>query len=390
MKVALLSDGVYPYVPGGMQKHSYYLAKYLASNSVAVLLYHTGPEEADTMNLEGFTEHELSFITAKYIPFPTGNKLPGHYILESYRYSSSIYKSLIKSEPVDFIYAQGFTGWRTIREKRGGRKLPPIGVNFHGVEMFQKAPNFYLKLQHYLLREPVKYILRKADVVFSLGGKLTAIQRKITNKRIVEVPIGIEQSWLLKTGDQGRKIKRTFVFIGRYERRKGIEELQKVVALLSRNNEFEVIFIGPIPENKKLKKDNVRYLGYIREEAEIKKILDRADVLVCPSYSEGMPTVILEALAVGLAVIATDVGAVSQLVNKETGWLIPAANILALKDAMEEAIRLSPGALNDKKSNGKRLVQECFTWDKVIKRTLSEIQTFTELTNKNDQKAKSA
>ena len=56
--------------------------------------------------------------------------------------------------------------------------------------------------------------------------------------------------------------------------------------------------------------------------AEKKDIFDSCDVLICPSYSEGMPNVILEAMARGLAIIATDVGAISEMVDSTNGILM--------------------------------------------------------------------
>ncbi|WP_081782592.1 hypothetical protein [Marinilabilia salmonicolor] len=44
MRIALLTDGIYPHIMGGMQKHSYYLAKYLARAGVKVDVYHAIPE----------------------------------------------------------------------------------------------------------------------------------------------------------------------------------------------------------------------------------------------------------------------------------------------------------------------------------------------------------
>ena len=40
MRIALITDGIYPYVMGGMQKHSYFLAKFLAKNKIYVDLFH--------------------------------------------------------------------------------------------------------------------------------------------------------------------------------------------------------------------------------------------------------------------------------------------------------------------------------------------------------------
>lgn len=373
MKVALLTDGIYPYVLGGMQKHSYYLAKYFARNEVYVDLYHTGLKEANTEELKGFTKQELSFIKPFYLPFPSTKNLPGHYILESYIYSCSIYKLLLANKPTDFIYAQGFTGWKTIQEKRNGKNLPITGVNFHGVEMFQQAPSFNVKMQHLLFKRPVKYILNNADIVFSLGGKLTEIQKELTSQKVIEIPIGIEECWLSETPKKKNE-ERIFIFIGRYERRKGIEELNKVLTQLCDSFNFRFYFIGPIPENKKLRIKNINYLGLIKEEHKVKELLAAADVLVCPSYSEGMPTVILEAMACGLAVIATDVGAVNELVSSETGWLIPHGNEEALREALVEAINIKDKALGVKKVAAQKLICNNFTWSKVITMILTELK----------------
>ena len=50
--------------------------------------------------------------------------------------------------------------------------------------------------------------------------------------------------------------------------------------------------------------------------------MDNCDILICPSYSEGMPNVILEGMSRGLAIITTDVGANELLVSNENGKLI--------------------------------------------------------------------
>ncbi|MCC9168226.1 glycosyltransferase family 4 protein [Pontibacter harenae] len=374
MKVALLTDGIYPYVLGGIQKHSYYLAKYLARQKVYVDLYHTGPKEADVADLNGFTGDELSYITTIFIPFPSLGKFPGHYIAEYYKYSTYLYSALISNEPVDFIYAQGFTGWKVAQEKKRSKMLPLMGVNFHGVEMFQQAPNFYVKLQHQLLRLPVKSISKNTDYIFSLGGKLNAIQHKLTDKPIIEIPIGIEKAWISSLDFSSKNKIRKLIFIGRYERRKGIEELLEVLKQLILTYEFEFVFIGPIPEEKKIYSDQIKYLGLIKDEEKVKAALQSADILVCPSYSEGMPTVILEAMACGLAVIATDVGAVNKLISTETGWLITQGSVLALKESITSALTISENELIRLKINAQQLIIKNYTWNNIIERTISVIK----------------
>jgi len=377
MKVALLTNGLYPFQMGGMQKHSYYLARYLAQKGVQVDVYSYKLEASEKEKIDRtFTSGELENLRFFEIEFPISAYFPGHYLFNSYRHACSIYKKLKENiKGVDFIYAQGFTGWKLLLEKNSLQPSPPVGVNFHGLEMFQKTANLRSKMEQYLFKYPAKLCLQKADIAISLGGKLTQIlKNKAGNSTTIwETPIGIEEKWLIDKVASSKK-RRKFIFIGRYERRKGIQELNNVVKKLQGKQAFDFEFIGPIPEGHKLKLSNCHYHGPIYDEDNIIKIISGGDVLVCPSYSEGMPTVILEAMSRGLAVIATDVGAVSELVSSETGWLIEAANQPQLEDAMVRALNVPESELLQKKSAALKLIKNRFTWGKVIDITLDKIK----------------
>src|SRR4051812_21272815 len=94
MRIALLTDGVWPYVLGGMQKHSYYLAKYLSQQHIDVDLYHFNQSNYDINKQEFFSDDEKSYITNIVLDFPMVTQLPGHYVLESYLYSREIFKKI--------------------------------------------------------------------------------------------------------------------------------------------------------------------------------------------------------------------------------------------------------------------------------------------------------
>lgn len=382
MRIALLTDGIYPFALGGMQKHSFYLAKYLAKMGVQVDLYHCLPfGKTLPDSLSGFSSTELQQINSFCFHFPKNKRFPGHYLYESKKYSNNLFELFQKQKKVDFIYAQGFTAWSFVEKKVNKVSLPPIGVNFHGVEMYQVAANLKNRLEQLLLRKPVKFILSKADVVFSLGGKLTPIQQQISRNqaKIIEIPNGIEAAWLnsimIFNEFEERQYVRRFVFVGRYERRKGVEELTQVLKELKAEYLFEFHFIGPIPEKIRIKSKQVVYHGQLKDVEKIKSILGKSDILISPSYAEGMPTVILEGMASSLAIIATDVGAVSDLVSVKNGWLIPAADKRALKEAMIEAINLDPQLLHQKKRASQSLVKEHFTWDTIINKTTAVISS---------------
>lgn len=377
MRVALITDGISPYVLGGMQKHSFYLAKYFAKNRIQVDLFHYNDSAYDIAALEFFTEAEKQFITSIPLHFPASAKFPGHYIYKSYKYSCLVFDAIKDKLPTyDFIYTKGFTGWKLISEKRKGTvSCCKIGVKFHGYEMFQVAPDTKSKLQQQLLKPFVKKISQQADVVFSYGGKITDIIRSIGVKeeRIIEIPSGVEKEFISHTVAHHNEPYRKFVFLGRAERRKGIIELNEVLKqLIGENRKFRFEFIGPIPAENKLQHPSISYHGEIRDAQKIKSLLSQQDVLVCPSWSEGFPNVILEGMACGLAIIATNVGAVAAMVNQNNGWLIEPADQKALYKAITEAI--DENGLNSRKEASLESVRNTFNWDIISKKLIEAIK----------------
>ena len=382
MKILLLTDGIYPFVVGGMQKHSYYLAKYLNKRNHNVQVIHCvykGEMQEGELDQPEYTAFKRDLIRFRAYRFPDGGKLPGHYIRANKTYSTQLYNDLKDQlNEFDLIYAQGFTGWEFIRQKQKGAHSVPVFINIHGYEMFQRPPSFKVGLQLKLMKGISRDLSRGADFVFSFGGQITEILLKegVREDQILECSIGIEKDWLRPEIRRTDPALRRFAFIGRYERRKGIEELTQLLRQVIQEEAppFEFHFIGPIPEEFRISDERMIYHGEIRDAEKIKSILPECDILTVPSYSEGMPTVIMEAMAMGLAILGTDVGAISQQIQ-DNGWLVKAPEIDLLKTAFMEALKLPPATLDSYKNKSLEKVKTEYLWDLVIDRKLELIGT---------------
>ena len=80
--------------------------------------------------------------------------------------------------------------------------------------------------------------------------------------------------------------------------------------------------------------------------------------LIVPSLYEGLPVVIMEALALHRPVISTCVAGIPELVTPDCGWLVPAGSVDALADAMREVLRTPAEVLNQMGEAGARRVAE--------------------------------
>ena len=334
LRLLFLSDGLAPFVTGGMQQHSALLVKYMAPLVGHITLMHCGPANGQVPGLDEVLNEigNPSNVKVVGIPFLDRGKLPGHYLRASRRLSRAYLNAADGLSDYDAVYAQGLMGDAFLR------KHPKVMVNLHGLEMFQEGFSLQERFAKALMRPSFQKQIRNAWRLVSLGGKLTdiLIANGVAKDSIAIIPNGIESKWILSEEEliarterrRGERVR--FVMVGRYEFRKGLHILQAAMSDLT--HPIELHMIGDWPKWDSGIHDLVHH-GVIREKMALMAILDDCDVLLVPSLSEGMPTVILEAAARGLPSIASDVGAVAEIV--------PVRNLFDAGNIGELAIRLS-------------------------------------------------
>lgn len=139
-----------------------------------------------------------------------------------------------------------------------------------------------------------------------------------------------------------------FLFVGWIIREKGIFELAEAVARMPKDSPaFEIHVVGDGVDKEMLEErvakldlaKTVTIHGWV-DEAEKHRLIQSADVFVLPTYSEGMPVALLEAMAAGLAVITTPVGAIPGLVTSGVhGELVQPRDVDGLARALDRLCR---------------------------------------------------
>ncbi|WP_349367874.1 glycosyltransferase family 4 protein [Salinarimonas sp.] len=140
------------------------------------------------------------------------------------------------------------------------------------------------------------------------------------------------------------------VAIGRFVEQKGQLLLLEALARARRTHPaLTLVLVGDGPMRAAVERaiaqhglaDAVRLAGW-RDEAGVRAELAGATALVLPSFAEGLPVVVMEAMAAARPVVATAIAGVPELVREgETGWLVPAGDAEALADALR-ALAASP------------------------------------------------
>lgn len=139
------------------------------------------------------------------------------------------------------------------------------------------------------------------------------------------------------------------VYVGWLVRDKGIVELIRACSALSERHRFTLEIVGGGPMEKELcaliREDgnlNVVVHGWLGAD-DVRQCLERGHVFVMPSYYEGFPNALLEAMACGLATVCTDVGAISETITDGiNGFLVPVRDIAALAGGIEKYL-VDPG-----------------------------------------------
>ena len=191
------------------------------------------------------------------------------------------------------------------------------------------------------------------------GVKATLLRENITRKPMQKILNGNINGIDLQHFDRTEEVMQaaknirqgskdfTFIFIGRMVRDKGINELVSAFDRLTEQySDVKLLLVGKfedeldpvLPQTKERIENNpkIEFVGY---QSDVRPFLAASDVAVLPSYREGFPNVVIQAGAMGLAQIVTDINGCNEVViNGRNGLIIPKQDEQALYNAMLQLV----------------------------------------------------
>jgi glycosyltransferase involved in cell wall biosynthesis len=201
----------------------------------------------------------------------------------------------------------------------------------------------------------VRRLLDSARAVICVSPVLAETMRSVGVANVYEIPYGVEIPDEVAGEDEPPKV----LFAGRLSKEKRID----VVAAATEGLPRIVAGDGPLRD---LLPDA---LGFVPQQ-ELFELMERAAVLLLTSEREGLPNVVLEAMARGKTVVSTPVGGIPAVIKDgETGLLVPIGDVDATRAAVERALgdaklRRRIGAA------ARERVREYCSWDRVAELTL--------------------
>ncbi len=266
-------------------------------------------------------------------------------------------------------------GAATFQAVRAARGLGNVPVGFYSAQSLEKR-------YPWPVAQMERSVYRRADFALPVSADVAnVLESKGFQGRTEVLPLPVDTERFRSSNEQPRNGSRPFTagFVGRLAPEKGVETVLEAIRLLDRRD-ARLLVIGDGPARVKLEatageigiRDRVTWAGYVQHDA-VAHAYGEMDVLVVPSqtvpqWKEPFGRVVIEALAFGVPVIASDSGELPHLVNPtEGGWTFPEGKPQALAGALAH-VHDSPAEAHQRGVSGREAVERLFDADVIADR----------------------
>jgi len=248
----------------------------------------------------------------------------------------------------------------------------PYIVHLHGSEF----EAFYHKESGKIVKNMIRKTFEKAGLVIALSKSWEEAIVEMAPKAEVKV---IYNS--VKLHKQVKGINHRLLFLGRIGERKGVFDLLRAVKELAKKYEDIHLYIGGDGEVERLSHEikaldigkYVTYVGWVRGRKK-EKLIQNCAIYVLPSYNEGLPMSVLEAMSFGRVAVTSKVGGLPELIDdSDNGYLVKPGDVAAICNCIDR-LYLDVEKYEKVSDKGYKTIENQFNIDRVINE-LVEIYT---------------
>lgn len=369
----------------------YFFAKYLAKNGINVTLIVPPAKEAPRFtDFQGISNLKLVYVGPRVNEY--------HPYIRPFVYRIFLRKvaRYLRDNHFDIVHSFGLCP----PEYFDVENRAPVVVAPFGSEEFvnRKKENFLRRIYlDVFMRNPKRYAIENADAVASEGELQTqeiVDLFGVPKEKIFLLPDGVDLRGIRAAMGAATITKReaglqdadvVLINVNRLAKNKGTTYLVEALGILSKKLNVKLILVGGGPEEERIKKqisalnleDKVLHFKNIADE-KMYQLYVLADISVTPTLYEGLPLVILEAMACGKPIVASDVSEVPQVVrNGENGFLVPPKNPLAIAEAV---LKIRDRNLFEAMGRRSQEIIKDYDWNVIAKKAIAEYKALTERT----------
>ena len=224
-----------------------------------------------------------------------------------------------------------------------------------------------------------RLIVRSAWKTIGVSQSTCDFLKKMGAKEIILTHNGINRDIFERKALSQPNTIITITFVGRLVYGKGVQDLILTFPEITKKSKVRLLIIGDgsyRPDLERLAQNidhgDILFLGQ-KSRKEITEILSISNIFVNPSYSEGLPTSVLEAGAAGLPIVATDVGGTREIIEDgKSGFLIPPGDSQALREKLCQLIK-NEQLREDFGRNIQQFIKKNFDWDEITDKWVQDV-----------------
>ena len=386
MKVVMTAIRVYPFHKyGGAEIYIYNLAKYLVREGIEVKMFTSKPEQGVENVVYDGIKYEF---VSPHVPTDVKRSLISYHF-----FNINLARKLCK-EDFDILHSFGMTAHNYLKKRKKISKVIVEPFGLYGTHEVKQ--NFAKKyLRKLLIEKPLEYCVKNADAIAVEGNiqaKEISEKFEVSEDKFIYIPDGVEIEFIeesIKKSELSREALGIgdadiiLVNVNRLVKNKGVIYLIDALGILNKCLDVRLILIGSGPEENRIKM-RLKELGIEQKVLHFKNVPDKkkfqlislADISVTPTLFEGLPIVILEAMACGKPVIASNVTEVPQVVKHGVnGFLVPPRDPEAIANAVLEIYE--SGFIEKMGCESKKIARN-YDWNAITERVIRDYKKVLE------------